>query len=86
MNKKLTLKLNESVIEQAKRYASLHKKSLSGIIESYLRSLVSRDKNDDDDLEISPFVKSMSTGVNIPADLDYKSEVLKHLLNKHNQP
>ena len=86
MNKKLTLKLNESVIEQAKRYASLHKKSLSGIIESYLRSLVSRDKNDDDDLEISPFVKSMSTGVNIPADLDYKSEVLKHLLDKRNQP
>lgn len=85
MNKKLTLKLDESVIEQAKRYASSHKKSLSGIIESYLRSLVNRDNNDDDDLEISPFVKSMSTGVNIPADLDYKTEVLKHLLDKHNQ-
>lgn len=60
------------------------KEVLSRIIESYLRSLINRDINDDDpDLEISPFVKSMSTGVNIPADFDYKSEISNHLIEKH---
>ena len=84
MDTKLTLKLDKFVIEQAKEYASLHKRSLSRIIESYLKSLIDRDKNDNgSDLEISPFVKSMSTGVNIPSDLDYKSGVLNHLVEKH---
>ena len=84
MDKKLTLKLDQFVIEQAKEYASSHNRSLSRIIESYLRSLINRDKNDDEsDLRISPFVKSMSTGVNIPADLDYKTEIINHLIEKH---
>jgi len=84
MDTKLTLKLDKFVIEQAKEYASSQKRSLSRIIESYLRSLINRDKNDNQsDLEISPFVKSMSTGVNIPVDLDYKSEILNHLIEKH---
>jgi hypothetical protein len=84
MDTKLTLKLDKFVIEQAKEYASSHKRSLSRIIESYLKSLINRDKNDDvSDLEISPFVKSMSTGVNIPADLDFKSEIINHLTEKH---
>ena len=84
MDTKLTLKLDKFVIEQAKEYASSHKRSLSRIIESYLRSLINRDKNNNEsDFEISHFVKSMSTGVNIPADLDYKFEILNHLLEKH---
>ena len=84
MDTKLTLKLDKFVIEQAKEYASLHKRSLSRIIESYLKSLINRDKNEDEsDIEISPFVKSISTGIEIPADLDYKSEMLKHLEDKH---
>jgi hypothetical protein len=84
MDTKLTLKLDKFVIEQAKEYASSQKRSLSRIIESYLRSLINRNKNDNEpDFEISPFVKSMSTGVNIPADLDYKSEILNHLIEKH---
>lgn len=84
MDTKLTLKLDKFVIEQAKKYASSHKRSLSRIIEAYLRTLINRDKNDDEsDIEISPFVRSMSTGVKIPADLDYKSEILNHLVDKH---
>ncbi len=83
MDSKLTLKLDKLVIEQAKEYALFHKRSLSRIIEAYLKSLVNHEKNEDDDLEISPFVKSMSTGVKIPADLDYKSEYLNHLTEKY---
>jgi len=84
MDTKLTLKLDKFVIEQAKKYASLHEKSLSRIIESYLKSLINRNENkNESNIEISPFVKSISTGVKIPTDLDYKSEFLNHLIEKH---
>jgi hypothetical protein len=49
-----------------------------------LRSLVSKkDPKDSDDIEISPFVKSMATGVNIPADFDYKKEYGDYLTHKY---
>jgi hypothetical protein len=84
MNTKLTLKLDKFVIDKAKDYATTHKRSLSRIIESYLRSLVSKkDPKDSDDIEISPFVKSMATGVNIPADFDYKKEYGDYLTHKY---
>lgn len=84
MDTKLTLKLDKFVIEQAKEYASSHKRSLSRIVESYLKSLINRDKkNDESEIEISPFVKSMATGIKIPNDIDYKSGILDHLKEKH---
>jgi len=84
MDTKLTLKLDKFVIDKAKEYATTHKRSLSRIIETYLRSLVSkRDPKDSDDIEISPFVKSMATGVNIPADFDYKKEYGDYLTHKY---
>ena len=83
MDTKLTLKLDKLVIEQAKEYAFSNKRSLSRIIETYLKSLVNQEKRrDEDDLELSPFVKSMSTGVRIPNDLDYKSEYLNKMTEK----
>lgn len=81
MDTKLTLKLNQKVIEKAKEYASDKKLSLSRIVESYLQSLVSA-KNSDD-FEISPFVKTIATGNKIPADLDYKKEYSEHLSKKY---
>jgi hypothetical protein len=83
MDTKLTLKLNKEVIERAKAYASLHKGSLSRLIESYLRTLVITQEPRDSEIEISPFVKSLSTGKNIPADLDYKKEFGEHLDEKY---
>jgi len=84
MDTKLTLKLDKFVIDKAKDYATTHKRSLSRIIESYLRSLVNKkDPKDSDDIEISPFVKSMATGVNIPAEFDYKKEYGDYLTRKY---
>ena len=34
-------------------------------------------------IEISPFVKSMSCGVKIPADLNYKKEYSNYLIEKY---
>ena len=70
MDAKLTLKLKESVIERAKRYASDRKTSLSRLIENYLDSLTS---DSTADFEISPFVKSIATGKSVPLDVEKKN-------------
>ena len=81
MDTKLTLKLNQEVIEKAKLYASDKKLSLSRLIENYLNSLTSDKSNYD--LQISPFVKSLSSGVSIPADYDYKKDRADYLEQKY---
>ena len=85
MDTKLTLKLNKIVIEKAKKYAASHNRSLSRIIESYLQSLTGQEdiEKDKSDIQISPFVKSMSSGVHIPADLDYKIDYTNYLTEKY---
>jgi len=84
MDAKLTLKLDKYVIDKAKEYASSHKRSLSRLIESYLKSLIDKEKpQSDDDIEISPFVKSMRTGVKLPADCDYKKVYSDYLAEKY---
>lgn len=84
MDTKLTLKLNKDVIEKAKEYASSQKRSLSRIIETYLQSLsIPESSVNDEEIQISPFVKSMASGVKIPADLDYKNEYIKYLTEKY---
>ena len=81
MDTKLTLKLDQEIIEKAKHYASEKKLSLSRLIENYLNSLTSDQINDD--LQISPFVKSLSSGIRIPADYDYKKERADYLEQKY---
>ena len=85
MDKKLTLKLNKVVIERAKKYTASHNQSLSWIIESYLQSLSEQEgtEKDKSDIQISPFVKSMSSGVLLPADLDFKADYSNHLAEKY---
>jgi hypothetical protein len=85
MDAKLTLKLNRHVVKKAKEYASEHNRSLSRLIESYLMSLTRKEDNDLDDNEItiSPFVKSMSSGTCVPTDLDYKREYSNLLMDKY---
>ena len=84
MDTKLTLKLDKSVIEKAKEYASSQNVSLSRIVESYLKSLtIQKDQSDEHDIQISPYVKSISSGVNIPADHDYKTEYSRYLTEKY---
>ncbi len=84
MDTKLTLKLDKFVIDKAKEYASSHNRSLSRMIESYLKSLINREPNKDkDEIQISPFVRSLSSGVNIPSDYDYKKEYRDYLSEKY---
>ncbi len=87
MDTKLTLKLNAAVIDKAKAYAKSNGTSLSKIIENYLSSL-SKPKNkkgkQDDEIEISPLVKSL-TGIipNLSDDKDHKKEYYEYIAKKH---
>jgi hypothetical protein len=65
METKLTLKLNEKIINDAKRYAQSRKISLSKLIERYLEFLTKENETDDD---ISPLVLSLSGVIELPAD------------------
>ncbi len=84
MDTKLTLKFDKKVITKAKEYASSQKRSLSNLIESYLKTLVDTDNYQArDDIKISPFVKSIRTGVKIPSDLDQKKVYGEYLAEKY---
>lgn len=84
MDAKLTLKLDKGVIEKAKEYAAAQERSLSNLVESYLKSLINQEKSDKiEEIEITPFVRSMAKGTLLPNDLDYKKEYQEHLLQKH---
>lgn len=78
MTTKLTLTVEKDIIELAKSYASKKGRSLSDLIENYLRTLVQKDSDKND---ISPNVKKLLGSVKAPKSFDYKKE-LESALNK----
>ncbi|MDN3641795.1 DUF6364 family protein [Lutimonas halocynthiae] len=79
MDSKLTLKLNENVIESAKKYAKENNISLSRMIENYLQA-ITIDKRKK--MKISPLVESL-TGVIEHIDKDYKKDYTDFLSEKY---
>ena len=82
METKLTLRLNDRVIERAKKYARKQKISLSKMIESYLDGLT-KEKNTEQETEITPLIKSLSGVIDLPADFDYKKEYRDYITEKY---
>ena len=82
METKLTLRLNDHVIEKAKIYAQSHKISLSKMIESYLDSLTNQ-KGVEEKKSITPLVESLGGVMDVPADFDYKKEYRDYLEEKY---
>jgi len=80
MDTKLTLKLDAHIIESAKSYASKKNVSVSKLVENYLAYVTNEQK---DEFKISPFVKSIATGKNIPDDYDYKQDYTDYLQDKY---
>ena len=83
MDTKLTLKLDNAIIEQAKSYAKKKNTSLSKLIELYLSLLI--DSNGNQTMEVTPLVKSLSGVVKLPKNYDFKKNYKKHLLNKYSK-
>jgi hypothetical protein len=83
MDARVTLKLDKKIVEEAKKYASSQNRSLSAIVEAYLKDLIAQKEAEKlEEVEISPFVKSMTSGKSLPADLDYKAEYRQYLKEK----
>lgn len=80
MDKKLTLSLNQEVVERAKAYAKSSNVSLSKLIESYLSALTSRNKEKS---TITPLVESLSGVIDLPDDFDEKDAYSKYLIEKY---
>ena len=80
MDTKLTLKLEQSVIEKAKIYAKDQKTSISRLIENYLLSITNEKDSDD---AITPLVKSLSGIIDLPKDFDQKKGYTEFLTNKY---
>lgn len=80
MDTKLTLKLNEEVIEKAKEYAKEKKTSLSYLVENYLQQLTNDKKSMN---KITPLVKSLSGIINLHKDHNEKQDYTDYLMNKY---
>lgn len=81
MNTKLTLTIEQAVIKKAKKYARKKGRSLSDIIESYLKAITMDEPLVD--IEIAPLTKSLKGSFKAPADFDYKKELSKGLSEKY---
>lgn len=81
MQTKLTLTLDQSVIEQAKLYAKDKGRSLSELIENYLK-VVLDDKQPK--IKLSPSIKKLKGSIKLPDNVDYKEELTKALSAKYN--
>jgi hypothetical protein len=82
MNTKLTLVLEQEIIQKAKDYAKQKNRSLSNIIENYLKSLTKEDVKEKA-VKISPVVKSLRGSFKLPKDFDYKEELIKAIEKKY---
>lgn len=80
MTTKLTLTLEEKVITSAKKYASRRGKSLSKIVEGYLKTI---SLNDSSEKKLLPKVAKLKGVIQLPKDFDYKKELGKAIAAKY---
>lgn len=86
MNTKLTLTIEQEIIEKAKEYAKNKNRSLSDIVENYLKILTKEEKANSDiqqEKKINPIVTSLKGSFKMPKNMDYKKELRNRLDEKY---
>ena len=81
MNTKLTLTIEQTIIEKAKKYANGKGRSLSDIVENYLKAITKEDSKES--IELTPIVRSLKGTFKAPKNIDYKKELSKRLTEKY---
>jgi hypothetical protein len=81
MNVKLTLTIEETVIEKAKKYAKEKERSLSNLIENYLLAITNEEASTEK--ELTPITKSLKGSFTSSKNFDYKTELTKRLSDKY---
>ena len=82
MNTKLTLSIEAQVVEGAKEYAKKQGRSLSNIVEEYLKS-VSKPKKKMKKSALHPLVEELCGSVKIPKDKSYDEILEKARIDKY---
>ena len=82
MSTKLTLTIEQEVIQRAKEYAKEKNRSLSDIVENYLKILTNQDKTKELK-KLNPVVKSLKGSFKMPKNMDYKKEMRKRVEEKY---
>ncbi len=80
MQTKLTLSIESDVIEQAKEYARQQHRSLSNMVENYLKLVVRKDSSTE---EITPIVASLSGILPPDAADNFREEYTDYLEKKY---
>jgi hypothetical protein len=80
MNAKLTLSLDRDIIEQAKGFARSRHKSLSKLIEGYLRQVA---HSDEASKQMTPLVAKLSGVIDARKLGDHKSDYTDYLADKY---
>ncbi|WP_203295186.1 DUF6364 family protein [Luteirhabdus pelagi] len=83
MNRKLTLTIEQEIIEKAKQYAKDKNRSLSDIIENYLKMLTKEEQTDGRKETLSPIVASLRGSFKTSKKFDYKKELRKRVEEKY---
>lgn len=85
MNTKLTLTIEKEVIEKAKAYAKAQQRSLSNLIEEYLKGLTRKEESTEGDVPLTPLVKSLKGALKVgdPENFDYKAMLEEELTNTY---
>jgi hypothetical protein len=81
MDAKLTLNIDKDVARRAKVYARQEGRSLSDLVENYLKLLTKNSTIEDS--EYTPLVKSLLGCISLPEDFDYKKEISEYLAKKY---
>ena len=81
MNKKLTLSLDELIIEKAKTYAEKNNESLSQIVENYFKIVTS--ETNTQEIKISPLVEELIGSIKVPEVFNYKKAKYEYLMEKY---
>jgi len=82
MHKKLTLSIDPQVAEAAKAYAREQGRSLSNVVEEYLKSIAQTSPTDDA-AHLSKIVKDLKGSVTLPEGTSYEELLEDALLSKY---
>ena len=84
MNTKLTLSIEEQVIERAKEYAKKQGRSLSNIVEEYLKSIAKQKKSKILN-NLDPLVEELCGSVKIPDNKSYDEILEEAIMEKYSK-
>ena len=81
MDAKLTLNIDINIVRRAKVYAKKEGRSLSDLVENYLKLLTKNSSIENSDY--TPRVKALLGSVSLPKDFDYKKELADSIAKKY---